>query len=79
GDEQDLHYSVAWMACDYLARTRGPGILWKLLDAMRTAHVGRRGVGQDAVLRAVVGLDSGQLADRVSAQILTEFGTPFAP
>ncbi len=72
---QALHYSVAWMACDYLAHRHGGSVLWRLLDAMRSAHVGRAGVGQDAVLRAVVGLDSTQLADKASARIRTQFGS----
>jgi hypothetical protein len=73
-DEQDLHYSVAWMACDYLAARHGDTVLWRLLDAMRRAHVGRAGSGQDAVLRSVVGMDSTQLAQHASARIVKEFG-----
>jgi hypothetical protein len=72
--DQDLHYSVAWMACDYLAAERGDAVLWELLSAMRRAHVGRGGAGQDAVLRRVVGLDSQQLANRASARIIDQFG-----
>ncbi|MGI9157512.1 MAG: peptidase MA family metallohydrolase [Marmoricola sp.] len=74
--DQDLHYSVAWMACSYLADKHGASVLWQLLDAMRNAHVGRTGVGQDAVLRAVVGLDSTQLADHASARIRKQFAKP---
>lgn len=74
--DQDLHYSVAWMACSYLARKHGASVLWQLLDAMRNAHVGRAGVGQDAVLRAVAGLDSSQLAEHASTLIRRQFQGP---
>ena len=74
--DQDLHYSVAWMACDYLADKYGVSGLWDLLDAMRRARVGRDGVGQDAVLLSVVGIDTGDLADHASKRILSQFGPP---
>jgi hypothetical protein len=74
--EQDLHYSEAWMACDYLADAQGPGILWDLLDAMQQAGVGRDGRGQDAVLRVVTGLDGQALADKAARRTLRLFGPP---
>ncbi|MEP6814863.1 MAG: hypothetical protein ABI873_04870 [Marmoricola sp.] len=72
--DQDLHYAVAWMACDELADEHGVAVLWALLDAMRRAHVGRAGLGQDAVLLAVLGIDSRQLADDAAARIRRQFG-----
>ncbi len=74
--EQDLHYSEAWMACDYLADARGPAVLWDLLDAMQQAGVGRDGRGQDAVLRVVTGLDGQTLADKAARRTLRLFGPP---
>lgn len=78
-DQQDLHYAEAWMACDYLADTRGEQVLWSLLDAMERARVGRAGHGQDAVLRAVTGLDGRQLAGRAAARITRLFGGASSP
>ena len=72
--EQDLHYSEAWMACDYLAHARSPAVLWDLLDAMRQARVGREGRGQDAVLRVVTGLGADALAGKAGQRTLRLFG-----
>ncbi len=72
--EQGLHYSEAWMACDYLAHAQGPAVLWELLDAMRQARVGREGRGQDAVLRSVTGLDARALAGKAGRRTLRLFG-----
>lgn len=71
--DQDLHYAEAWMACDYLASTQGEQVLWTLLDAMEQAHAGRAGRDQDAVLRAVTGLDGQQLAERAATRITRLF------
>jgi hypothetical protein len=78
-DQQDLHYAEAWMACDYLAGAQGEQVLWTLLDAMEQAHVGRDGRGQDAVLRAVTGLDGRRLAGRAATRVTRMFGDASSP
>lgn len=72
--EQDWHYALAWMACDYLAATKGEGVLWQLLDAMHRNGQGTPDARQDAVLIPVTGLDSHQLAQAAQHRILQTYG-----
>jgi hypothetical protein len=74
-DQQALHYAVAWMACDYLAATRGPAVLFRLMEAMTTAGAGRQGIGQDGILLSVTGLDSTELGQAAAKRIVRLFGT----
>lgn len=74
GPDQDWNYALSWMACDYLAATRGEPSLWALLAAMHAGGAGTPDSGQDAVLERVVGLDSAQLARRAAQRIRREFG-----
>ncbi len=75
--DQTLHYAESWQACEYLASAKGAGVLWDLLQAMHRAAIGRdggQGVGQDAVLRQVAGLDTSRLALRTGALIRRVYG-----
>lgn len=74
GEDQAWHYALAWMACDYLAATQGEARLWQLMDAFHTAGSGADDADQDAVLRAVTGLDGTQLARHAADRILRIYG-----
>lgn len=74
GPEQEWHYALSWMACDYLASVRGEDVLWRLVDALHDEGRGTPDDEQDAVLRRVVGMDSAELADRAAARIRNLYG-----
>ena len=74
GDDQAWHYALSWMACDYLAETRGESVLWRLMDALHDHGKGTKESGQDAVLRRVLGYDSHELARRAAAHIRSIYG-----
>jgi hypothetical protein len=74
GDDQAWHYALSWMACDYLAATRGEDVLWQLMDALHAGGEGTPDDRQDAVLQSVVGLDGAQLARRADQRILRIYG-----
>jgi hypothetical protein len=74
GADQAWHYALSWMACDYIAATRGEARLWQLLDALHNGGAGTTDDQQDAVLQSVIGLDSVQLAHRAAARILRIYG-----
>ena len=69
-DGQDLYladaragYAAAWVACEWIAETRGSRTLFRLVDAMRRAAPAD-GAQVDRVLRRVVGVDTRALAVR---------------
>jgi len=74
GDDQAWHYALSWMACDYLAATRGETALWQLMDALHAGGDGTPDDQQDAVLQTVVGIDGAQLARRAAIRILRIYG-----
>jgi hypothetical protein len=74
GPEQDWHYALSWMACDYIAATQGEARLWELMDALHDGGAGTRDADQDAVLERVLGFDSHELARRAAARIRTIYG-----
>jgi len=74
GDDQAWHYALAWMACDYIAATRGEPVLWQLMDALHADGQGTTDEQQDAVLQQVLGIDGDQLARRAAARILRIYG-----
>jgi hypothetical protein len=74
GEDQAWHYALAWMACDYIAATRGEPLLWQLMDALHNGGAGTTDAQQDAVLEQVLGLDSHQLARRAAHRILRIYG-----
>ena len=43
--DQEWHYALSWMACDYIADTFGESRLWELVDAM---HNGGQGTADAA-------------------------------
>jgi hypothetical protein len=72
--DQEWHYTLSWMACDYIAHTHGEPRLWELVDAMRNAGNGTNDVEQDRVLQQVLGYDSRELARRAAARIRNLYG-----
>ncbi|KQT89181.1 hypothetical protein ASG49_15350 [Marmoricola sp. Leaf446] len=74
GPEQEWHYALSWMACDYLASAQGEEVLWRLVDAMHDQGRGTTDDEQDAVLRRVVGTDAAELGRRAAARIRTLYG-----
>ena len=74
GDDQAWHYALSWMACDYIAATRGEDLLWALVDALHHGGEGTKDDQQDAVLQRVIGLDNAQLARRAASRILRIYG-----
>ncbi len=74
GDDQAWHYALAWMACDYIAATRGETALWQLMDGFHADGTGTLDHEQDAVLEQVLGIDGEQLARRAAARIIRIYG-----
>lgn len=69
GTDQSWNYSLAWMACDYVAATEGETRLWSLLEAMRDGGHGTTDRDQDEVLVGVLGYDGAALAGRAADRI----------
>lgn len=74
GTDQEWHYALAWMACDYLAATQGEDVLWRLMDAMHAGGKGTRDRFEDRVLLSVTGMDSRELAQKAAARIRAIYG-----
>jgi hypothetical protein len=74
GDDQAWHYALSWMACDYIAATRGESRLWDLMDALHAGGAGTPDADQDAVLERVVGLSGAELARHAATRILRIYG-----
>ncbi len=74
GSDQEWHYALSWMACDYLAATQGEGVLWRLMEAMHAGGQGTADRRQDEVLLAVTGMDSRELARKAVARIRSIYG-----
>ena len=74
GNEQDWHYALSWMACDYIAETRGEATLWRLMAALHDHGKGTRDAAQDHVLMRLLGYDSHELARRAAAHIRSIYG-----
>jgi hypothetical protein len=74
GDEQEWHYALSWMACDYIAETFGESRLWEVVDAMHNGGEGTPDAEQDRVLSQVLGFDSRELARRATARIRNLYG-----
>lgn len=72
--DQEWHYALSWMACDYVADTFGESRLWELVDAMHNGGEGTADAEQDRVLAQVLGFDSGELARRAAARISNLYG-----
>jgi hypothetical protein len=74
GPDQDWHYALSWMACDYIAASMGEARLWELMTALHNGGAGTRDDDQDEVLRRVLGFDSHELARRAAARIRAIYG-----
>jgi hypothetical protein len=78
GPDQDWHYALSWMACDYIAARFGEARLWDLMDAFHAAEdsTGEAGADkhQDAVLQEEIGMNSAQLAKHAAARIRHIYG-----
>ena len=72
--DQEWHYALSWMACDYIAATDGDARLWELVDAMHNGGEGTSDEQQDRVLEQVLGYDGTELARRASARIRNIYG-----
>ncbi len=72
--EQEWHYALSWMACDYIAETFGESRLWELVDAMHNGGEGTSDADQDRVLEQVLGFDSHELGRRAAARIRNIYG-----
>jgi hypothetical protein len=72
--EQEWHYALSWMACDYVADTFGESRLWELVDTMHNGGEGTEDDAQDRVLDQVLGFDSRELARRAAARIRNIYG-----
>ena len=74
GADQEWHYALSWMACDYIAQSRGEARLWELVDAMHDGGKGTKDRDQDSVLLRVLGIDNRELARRAAARIRNIYG-----
>lgn len=74
GADQEWHYALSWMACDYIADRFGEPRLWQLMTALHADGAGTRDSAQDVVLRRVLGIDSAELARRGAARIRQIYG-----
>ncbi len=74
GPDQDWHYALSWMACDFIASKFGEATLWNLMDAFHAAQGGNIDQRQDAVLEQEIGMNSSQLAARAAARIRHIYG-----
>ena len=72
--DQEWHYALSWMACDYVADSFGESRLWELVDAMHNGGQGTTDAEQDRVLQQVLGYDSRELARRATARIRNLYG-----
>ncbi|CAB4697732.1 unannotated protein [freshwater metagenome] len=61
------HYGLAWWACEYLASSYGPDVLWSLLDALAD------GSDPDTALQDRVGLDQAHLARRAARLLVATY------
>lgn len=74
GPDQDWHYALSWMACDYIAARFGEATLWNLMDAFHAAHGGDPDQRQDGVLEREIRMSSAQLAAHAAARIRNLYG-----
>ncbi len=72
--DQDWHYALSWMACDYIAETFGESRLWALVDAMHDGGDGTSAAEEDQVLQQVLGLDRRELGRRAAERIRNLYG-----
>lgn len=64
GDASSANYGLSWWACEYVAATYGPSMLWTLLD-----YVTVPGADPGQRMQMAIGLNSRQLA-RAGAKLL---------
>jgi len=72
--DQEWHYALSWMACDYIVATYGESRIWELVDAMHNGGEGTTDRDQDRVLGQVLGYDNHELARRAAARIRNIYG-----
>jgi len=72
--DQEWHYALSWMACDYIVATYGEARIWELVDAMHNGGEGTTDRDQDRVLGQVLGYDNHELARRAAARIRNIYG-----
>lgn len=74
GDDQAWNYAISWMACDYIAASRGADTLWQLMDALHAGGAGTTDDQQDIVLQQVIGMSGAELAAKAARRILRIYG-----
>lgn len=72
GPESEAHYGLAWWACEYLAGTYDPSMLWVLLDSFSGSD------DPDEVLEKLLQLDEATVA-RKSARLMVDTYEPPEP
>lgn len=72
--DQDWHYAVSWMACQYIVQTGGEPLLWAVLDAMSNGGLGTTDAHQDLVLDQILGMNAAQLAVHAVQLIRSTYG-----
>jgi hypothetical protein len=72
--DQEWHYALSWMACDYIADTFGETRLWELVELMHNGGEGTADSDQDRALQQVLGFDGHELALRAAARIRNLYG-----
>lgn len=72
--DQDWHYAVSWMACQYIVQTGGEPLLWAVLDAMNNGGLGTTDAHQDLLLDQVLGMNGAQLAVHAVGLIRSTYG-----
>lgn len=72
--DQDWHYALSWMACEFIVRKGGQSLLWTLLDAMNNSGAGTTDATQNPILEQVLGMNSAQLAVHAAELIRSTYG-----
>ena len=73
GAESEMHYAVAWWACEYLAATFGEGSLWTILDELEAAGAAGTTADRDARLDDLTGINSRTLARKAAKQMIAAY------
>ena len=71
-DDAETHYALAWWVCEWLAQTYGEQGPWTLLDEFAS----RSDVDDKAVVREVLDLSLGELAERGAALMAATYAPP---
>lgn len=70
--DADVHYAVAWWACEYLATTYGPTAPWVVLDAFSSPHL-----DEHETVEGLLSLSVDALARRSAKLMITTYDPSF--